>query len=258
MKILPIITVRKGSSLKDKNIRLYKGKPLLVNAIDKLKKSLGYCLVISDNKEYGELASKNGVDVFYDKTVGKLDDVTLRFKNYCKETNYDGWIILYQCTSPNIKEETIKKFYEEVQKLDEDEVLMSCVIFDKKASALYLLNKNGYLNTAIQGMPIVSKPRQILQDVYYYNGGLTAFHSKQSYKESLFEGANLKPFMITEEEILDIDKEKDFMITENELPTWQVANIVSANDNVVKFAFECNEATTHDNEKEIETTINSI
>ena len=59
-------------------------------------------------------------------------------------------------------------------------------------------------------MPIVSKPRQLLRDVYYYNGGLTAFHSEQCYNDSIFENAKLKPFMITEEEVLDIDKEKDF------------------------------------------------
>ncbi|MBO5827124.1 MAG: hypothetical protein J6R59_01400 [Paludibacteraceae bacterium] len=43
------------------------------------------------------------------------------------------------------------------------------------------------------------------------------------------------------------------MIYENEIPTWKVAQIVSGNDEFVKFAFECNECTSHDTSDEIET-----
>jgi hypothetical protein len=42
------------------------------------------------------------------------------------------------------------------------------------------------------------------------------------------------------------------MIYEDELPTWKVAQIVSGNDEHVKFAFESNECTSHDNVDEIE------
>ena len=42
------------------------------------------------------------------------------------------------------------------------------------------------------------------------------------------------------------------MIYEDELPTWKVTQIVSENDEYVKFAFECNECTSHDNTTEIE------
>lgn len=47
------------------------------------------------------------------------------------------------------------------------------------------------------------------------------------------------------------------MIYENELPTWKVVQIVSGSDEYVKFAFECNECTSHDNaeETEIETSL---
>jgi hypothetical protein len=47
------------------------------------------------------------------------------------------------------------------------------------------------------------------------------------------------------------------MIYEDELPTWKVAQIVSGNDEFVKFAFECNETTSHDNidESEVEISI---
>lgn len=210
MKILPIITVRKGSSLKDKNIRLYKGKPLLINAVEKTLKVYGRCVVISDDKEYGLLAESAGADVFYDDKVGDYDDVTIRFRNYCEKTGYADFIVLIQCTSPNILEQTMIDFKNKVESLSNNDVLMSCVLFETKASALFLKDVDGYLYTAIKGMPSVSKPRQLLEDVYYYNGAMTAFHASQSYKDSMFDNANLIPFMISNEEMLDIDKEEDF------------------------------------------------
>lgn len=48
------------------------------------------------------------------------------------------------------------------------------------------------------------------------------------------------------------------MIYENQLEAWKVTQICSHNDEYVKFAFECNEVTTHDNTEDNEVTINSI
>lgn len=58
-------------------------------------------------------------------------------------------------------------------------------------------------------MPVVSRPRQELEKVYYYNGGITSFHCKQLENDSLFDGGKLIPMVIKEEEILDIDTEDD-------------------------------------------------
>jgi CMP-N-acetylneuraminic acid synthetase len=207
--ILPLITVRKGSSLKDKNIRLYKGKPLLVNCIEKCLEVFGKVVVISDSEKYAELAKQSGADVFIDDVVEDLEDVTIRIRKYCKAVDYNGRLVLCQCTSPNILLESYQKTFELSKNLLDDEILMSCVEVTQKPSAFFLQDDNGYLYTAIKGMPIVSKPRQLLEKVFYYNGGITSFHSNQLYKDSLFEEAKLIPLMITEEEILDIDTEDD-------------------------------------------------
>lgn len=52
--------------------------------------------------------------------------------------------------------------------------------------ALFLSDNNGYLYTAVKGMSIVSKPRQMLDKLYYYNGGITSFHSSQLKFDSFF------------------------------------------------------------------------
>lgn len=209
MNILPLITVRKGSSLKDKNIRLYKGKPLMVNCIEKCLKVFGKVVVLSDSEKYAELAKASGADVFIDDVVGDLEDVTVRMRKYCEAVGFNGRIIQCNCTSPNILLESYQKTFKLSKNLLDDEILMSCVEITQKPSAFFLQDDNGYLYTAIKGMPIVSKPRQLLDKVFYYNGGITSFHSSQLLKDSLFEGAKLIPLLITEQEILDIDTEND-------------------------------------------------
>ena len=48
------------------------------------------------------------------------------------------------------------------------------------------------------------------------------------------------------------------MICENQLEPWTVVQVATGNSDYVRFAFECNDVTTHDNEEETEITINSI
>lgn len=206
---LAIITVRKGSSLKDKNIRLYKGEPLLSICIKKLLTVFDRVVVLSDSEKYGEIASALGAEVIIDEEVSSMEDVTNRLRKFCERTSYNGRVILCQCTSPNISSESYFKAKDLSPSLENDEILVSCVEVTQKPSAFFLADDDGYLYTAVKGMPIVSKPRQLLDKLYYYNGGITSFHSSQLKYDSLFENGKLVPLIISENEILDIDTEND-------------------------------------------------
>lgn len=206
---LAIITVRKGSSLKDKNIRLYKGESLLSICIKKLLSIFDNVIVLSDSEKYGEIASSLGAEVVIDEVVSSMEDVTVRLRKFCERTSYNGRIILCQCTSPNISLESYEKANMFSKHLKDDEILISCVEVSQKPSAFFLSDNDGYLYTAVKGMPIVSKPRQLLEKLYYYNGGITSFHSSQLNFDSLFENGKLVPLIISEKEILDIDTEND-------------------------------------------------
>jgi CMP-N-acetylneuraminic acid synthetase len=211
-KLFPVITVRKGSSLKDKNIRPYKGKPLLVNCIEKCLEVFGEVCVISDSREYAEIAINAGANVVIDEEVASDEDVTVRLRKFAERNNIEGRIILCQCTSPNILLNSYKKVKEQSITLADDEIIISCTKVTQKPSAFYLKNEDGYLTTAIKNMPVVSVPRQQLESVYYYNGGITSFHTSQLKNNSLFENAKLIPLILTEAEVLDIDSEKDFSL----------------------------------------------
>lgn len=208
--MVAVITVRKGSSLKDKNIRFYKGKPLLVNCVEKCLSVFDRVVVISDTTKYTELLNNyKNVEIFIDKEVGDREDVTVRLRKWANEKGYKGRMILCQCTSPNIEISSYERMRELSYNGKDDEIFMSCIEVTQKPSAFYIVGGDGYLETAIKGMPIVSRPRQELERVYYYNGGITSFHSKQLENNSLFEGGKLIPMVIKEEEKLDIDSEDD-------------------------------------------------
>lgn len=208
----PVITVRKGSSLKDKNIREYKGKPLLQHAIEKAIKVFGNVTVLADDEEYANMAKKWGATVPYiDEKVEDLENVSVRLKRWRDRENINGRIILIQCTSPNITEESLKRITEESKGKSYRDIIGSVSIFnDVKYSALMFVTNKGYLEQAVKGAPDISEPRQLLQPMYYYNGGITSFMSSQLDNKTLFEYSYFYPLMIDENESLDIDNEKDF------------------------------------------------
>lgn len=142
--MLCIISVRKGSSLKDKNIRPYKGKPLLVNCVEKCLKVFPKVLVLSDSEDYAKYV-ENLCEVMIDEVVGDREDVTVRLRKCIERLNYKGRVVLCQCTSPNIKIESYEGIRDKSLELKDDEILMSCVEVTQKPSAFFLLDSEGNL-----------------------------------------------------------------------------------------------------------------
>jgi CMP-N-acetylneuraminic acid synthetase len=70
--------------------------------------------------------------------------------------------------------------------------------------------KDGYLVQAVKGVPDISVPRQELQPLYHYNGGLTSFMTSQLDNDELFKYSYFIPLIINRSEALDIDNERDF------------------------------------------------
>ena len=212
--INPVITIRKGSSLKDKNIRPYKdGKNLLQICVEKALKVFGRVTVLADDEHYCDLARSYGVIVPYvDEKVEGNEDVTVRLKRWKDRCEINGRIVLLQCTSPNISIESMEKIKEMSKEADYKEVIVSTVEYDDvKHSALLLFDEDKkYMRQAINGSPLISRPRQELKTLYHYNGALTSFAPSQLDKGSIFEDADLKPCMIEKWEGLDIDTIEQF------------------------------------------------
>ena len=212
--IHPVICVRKGSSLKDKNIRKYKNnKSLLQICIEKALKVFGQVTVLADDEKYCELATKYGATVPYlDQKVDDLEDVTVRLRRWRDKCNIKGRIILIQCTSPDVTVESIERVKEMSKSVTYREVIVSTVRYNdvKYSALLFFDDDNKYVKQILPNCHQISKPRQVLRPLYHYNGAFVSFSSSQLDKDSLFDDAHLVPCMLDESEGLDIDTAKQF------------------------------------------------
>lgn len=207
-----VITVRSGSSVKDKNIREYKGKPLLQRGIEKALNVFGKVTVLVDSQKYADLATQWGGTVPYiDKPVSGDENVAIRLRRWRDMCNIVGRIVQINVTSPNISEENIRKAVELSKGKSYREIIGSTVEYNEvKYSALMYQLSDGYMTQAMKAVPDISVPRQHLRPLYLYNGAITTFMHTQLDYDELFTYCFFIPLMIDKAEGLDIDKDEDF------------------------------------------------
>lgn len=213
VKVVPVICARCGSSVREKNLRAWDGKPLLGLMAERVAGVLGRCVVLTDSPRYAEVAREYRAEVPYvDEKHGDLDDVTLALRRYVERTGArDAWLMLVQCTSPRLSEETLRRAQRLAGMLKQDEVLMTVAELECKATAVLGLGPDGRLVPAIPGLPLPSVPRQLLPRFYRFTGGITVVHGSRVAGVSLFEGCRMVPLVVPEVEGLDIDREEDFL-----------------------------------------------
>ena len=219
-KVLAIIPARSGSkSIKDKNIKIYKGKPLLAHSIDIAKRSsiIDKIIVSTDSKKYKKISEKFGAEVPFlrPKKISSNKSLDIDFikhcYNYCKSLNYfPDIIILLRPTSPNRKvkilDKKIKHFLKNFKKYDS---MRSVSIFNQPPQKLFQIKNNrlmGFFDKYLKG-EYHGKPRQNYPKTYLPNGYIDAFKPKffTNKNDQLF--GKILPFIT--DEILDIDEKKD-------------------------------------------------
>lgn len=219
--VYPVITARAGSTgIKDKNIQLYNGTPLIGIAVKKSMEVFGCCSVSSDSLTYFDIAKTYG-DVatnLIKNPIEKYDDITMHLQEFAKNNIEDenAWIMLIQCTAPNLTTESLNAFRTifDYQLFSNDAIICSMYKLDNKITALFELN-NGYSGTySMKSLyPSIppSTPRQIIPDCYALSGGFFCMSYKQlmKNKDSFFNNGTIIPIIIPNNEKLDIDKKED-------------------------------------------------
>lgn len=122
-----LLTLAKGESkrLENKNMKIFKGKPLLYWTIKKALKITKNYYVNSDNDEILSFAKKNGAKTI--KRNKKLLDhetpsriiIKDSFKEFPKKTNA---VIHVQANSPNLEIMKLKKIYQILKYTDVDDI----------------------------------------------------------------------------------------------------------------------------------------
>ncbi len=222
MKIIAIIPARSGSiSIKDKNITLYKGIPLLAHSILVAKKSskIDRVIVSTNSPRYKKIAKKYGAEVPFlrPKKISTSKSLDVKFIKHCcnylkREKYFPDLVVLLRPTTPNRDISTLDKgishFLRNFKKYDS---MRSVSIFNQPPQKLFQIKKNslvGFFDKEYKD-EYHSKPRQNFPKTYLPNGYIDVFKAQyflNKKKDELF--GKILPFIT--EETLDIDEKKDF------------------------------------------------
>ncbi len=203
MNIVAIIPARKGSKgIKNKNIMIYKKKPLIYHSIKialKLKK-IDKVIVSTDSKKYKELAKKYGAEVILrPKKISKDDSLEKEYLihayNYLKKK--DNYIVdLFVLLRPTCPDRDIKDI--------------------KKALSISIKNFRRY--TSVRSAHIVHNPAQKtfqIQGQYF-----TGFFNKTLKGEYHSYPRQMYPVTYSPNSFFDVLKPKYFLKFKRKNKLW--------------------------------------
>lgn len=220
MKNLAIIPARSGSKgLKDKNIKLLNGKPLLAYTIQSSQESRLFdeIMVSTDSEDYAEIAMQWGANVPFlrsnelsNDTTSSWDvvkDVISRYKNLGVE--FDT-VALLQPTSPLRTSNDIVEGYNVMIKNTANLVVGVCEV-DHSPLWANTLPENNSMDNFIN-KEVAKMPRQSIPTYYRINGALYIVRvdyimkSLDIYRDRSFAS------VMSKENSIDIDDQMDFTI----------------------------------------------
>lgn len=222
MKNLAIIPARSGSKgLKDKNIKLLNGKPLLAYTIESAKKSglFDEIMVSTDSREYADIAKKWGANVPFlrsdelsNDTASSWDVVKEVIERYrIVGTEFDT-VSLLQPTSPLRTSNDIVEGYNVIKVKEANFVVGVCEMDHSPLLANTLpedLSMENFISPEV-----VKVPRQNIPTYYRINGALYIVKVDYLMKTPDIYADRSFAFVMRKENSIDIDDQLDFTIAE--------------------------------------------
>lgn len=223
MRNIAIIPARSGSKgLKDKNIRLLNGKPVLAYTIEAALKSKCFdCVMVStDSKKYAKIAREYGAVVpFLRSEKTSMDsaspwevvkEVLERYEEMGE--TFDTFTLL-QPTSPLRNEKDIRGCFKMLEEKKANAVVSMCEL----ECSIHLVNrlpKSRSMKNFISAKQY-NKRRQDIEPYYRFNGAIYLSKVK-SFKKNMNIYANkCYAYIMDRERSYDIDSEFDLKIVES-------------------------------------------
>lgn len=221
VKNLAVIPARSGSKgLKNKNIKLLNGKPLLAYTVEAaLQSGIFDCVHVStDSERYADIAREFGADIPFLRTAVLASDsastmstlyyVVEHYKNRGEE--FDT-VCLLQPTSPLRDAADIKNAYQIFEKKKAESVISVC---ETEHSPLLCntLKESGSMKGFID-MKKVGR-RQELSTYYRLNGAIYIQTVDLLMQGGDLYGDKSYAYVMEKEHSVDIDDEMDFMFAE--------------------------------------------
>lgn len=222
MRNLAIIPARSGSKgLRDKNIKLLSGKPLLAYSIEAAKVSglFDEIMVSTDSEAYAQLAVEWGASVPFLRSEALSDDLASSWdvvkdviESYRKSGVEFDTVTLLQPTSPLRTAHDILKGFELMNEMDANVVVAVCEVDHSPLWANTLpedFSMEQFLRPEIVGMP-----RQSIPTYYRINGALYIVKIDYLIKALNIYAEKSFAVVMSKESSVDIDDQLDFTIAE--------------------------------------------
>jgi N-acylneuraminate cytidylyltransferase len=217
MKVIAIITARGGSKrIPRKNIKEFFGQPMIKYAIDAALESKLFdtVMVSTDDNEIAGVAAQYGAEIPFMRSeetandIATTSDVLLEVIDRYKKLHiaFDNLCCIYPCV-PFLKSETLIKAYNIFRENDVD-MLMPVVQFSYPIQRSLKINRQGFLEYA-QPEYIRARSQDLVS--MYHDAGMFYFYKTDALlkKEKI-----IKPFVMRESEIQDIDTLEDWKMAE--------------------------------------------
>lgn len=222
MKNLAVIPARSQSKgLRDKNIQLLCGKPLMAYSIAAALSSgvFDTIHVSTDSERYGQIARDWGAEVPFlrsmetsSDTASSWDVVLEVLENYAHQGKTFDTVSLLQTTSPLRTAEDIVRAYRLMEERRAEAVVSVC---EAEHSPLWCgtLPEDGCLDGFI--LPKAKRPRQALEQYYRLNGAvyIISVPALQSQRDLAY-GPDCYAYIMPKERSIDIDEMMDLRIAE--------------------------------------------
>ena len=221
MRNLAIIPARSGSKgVKDKNIKILNGKPLMAYTIETALQSGEFAevMVSTDSEKYAEIAKRNGANVPFLRSEDTASDgastwdtvreVLDRYRELGFE--FDTFCVL-QPTSPLREAEDIRKAYELYRNKAGFAVVSVC---EAEHSPIWCgqLPQDGSLDGFIPEEHMLQ--RQKYGKFYRPNGAIYIVNIKRFQNDTYLYQQGSFAYIMEPEKSLDIDTELDFRFAE--------------------------------------------
>jgi len=226
-KIIALIPARAGSkSIPLKNIKLFCGKPLIVHSIEAALACplINRTIVSTDSKEIAEIAKNAGAEVPFLRPEKFAQDDTpdLPVFIHCLEwlKEHEGFepdiLVHLRPTSPLRTVSMIEKAIQLLIDEPEADAIRAVCEPSQNPFKMWEIMEDGFISplakTNIEEQ--YNQPRQRLPIVYWQNGYIDVTRRKTIVEKNSMTGDKIKPLIVDNSDIIDIDNELTFEFAE--------------------------------------------
>ncbi|GJQ57665.1 MAG: N-acylneuraminate cytidylyltransferase [Candidatus Scalindua sp.] len=226
MEILALIPARAGSKrVKDKNVSLLGGKPLIAYTVEAAlaSKLISRVVVSTDSKQIANISKECGAEAPFirPESISQDDSTEMDFFEHALEwfRDHEGYvpdlIVQLYPTSPFRKAETIDKAIKEIQRYPDAHSLRSVTLCKEHPYKMWVI-ENSQLKPFVKGKDRNTHTRSyhLLPTVYIQNASIYITKPSTIKNTGTPIGDIVIPFPMGERESIDINTHLDLQFAE--------------------------------------------